>query len=90
MISLSTFIRPIHCLRDSKKYDDKYLHWISHDFTEISADFSTMQDDYFVLNVADEYGSFLENVFKTEFLTVLSKKFKDRTKQNLNIQFNDV
>lgn len=51
--------------------------------------FSTMQDDYFILNVQNDYGSLLENVFKTEFLTVLSKKYKERTGKELYIQFSD-
>ncbi|XP_059157051.1 unconventional myosin-Ie-like isoform X2 [Physella acuta] len=50
---------------------------------------STMQDDFFVLNVNNEYGSFLENVFKTEFLTVLAKKYKERTNREISIQFQD-
>ncbi|KAI8789436.1 unconventional myosin-Ie-like isoform X1 [Biomphalaria glabrata] len=50
---------------------------------------STMQDDFFILNVNNEYGSFLENVFKTEFLTVLSKKYKERTGKELRINFTD-
>ncbi|CAG5115369.1 unnamed protein product, partial [Candidula unifasciata] len=50
---------------------------------------STMQDDYFILNVQNDYGSLLENVFKTEFLTVLSKKYKERTGKELYIQFSD-
>lgn len=48
-----------------------------------------MQDDYFILNVQNDYGSLLENVFKTEFLTVLSKKYKERTGKELYIQFSD-
>ncbi|CAL1534478.1 unnamed protein product [Lymnaea stagnalis] len=50
---------------------------------------SPMQDDFFILNVNNEYGSFLENIFKTEFLTVLSKKYKERTGKELSITFSD-
>lgn len=50
---------------------------------------STMQDDFFLINVNNDYGSFLENVFKTEFLTVLSKKYKERTGRELTMRFQD-
>ncbi|GFN82452.1 hypothetical protein PoB_000895800 [Plakobranchus ocellatus] len=50
---------------------------------------STMQDDFFLINVHNDYGSFLENVFKTEFLTVLSKKYKERTSRELPMRFDD-
>ncbi|KAK7115759.1 unconventional myosin-Ie-like isoform X2 [Littorina saxatilis] len=50
---------------------------------------STHQDDFLVLHVAGEYDSFLETIFKTEFLTTLSKKFKEKTGKPLPLKFND-
>ncbi|CAB3408384.1 unnamed protein product [Caenorhabditis bovis] len=40
---------------------------------------SPYQDDFVVLNVADDYTSLLETPFKTEFCTALSKAYKERT-----------
>nr|XP_039262596.1 unconventional myosin-Ie-like isoform X1 [Styela clava] len=48
---------------------------------------STMQDDFFVLQVANEYDSLLESVFKTEFLHVLSKSYKAKTHSDLRLIF---
>ncbi|XP_071844159.1 unconventional myosin-Ie-like isoform X1 [Apostichopus japonicus] len=54
-----------------------------------SVSLSTLQDDFFVLHIANDYASLLESVFKTEFLTVLSKKFESTTGSKLNIQFSN-
>ncbi|XP_050400125.1 unconventional myosin-Ie isoform X2 [Patella vulgata] len=54
-----------------------------------SVSLSTLQDDFFILNVVNEYSSFLESVFKTEFLTVLSRKYKDRTGKTIPLNFSD-
>ena len=52
--------------------------------------FSTLQDNFFVVHVQNEYASCLESMFKTEFLTVLSKKYKDATGgQELHVEFTD-
>jgi myosin-1 len=50
---------------------------------------STHQDDLFVIHVTDEHASILESPFKTEFLTIFSRRFKDASKQALNIEFSD-
>lgn len=50
---------------------------------------STRQDDLLILHVKGTYDTLLESVFKTELLTVLQKKFKANTGQNLNLHFND-
>lgn len=50
--------------------------------------FSTRQDDFFILHEA-QYDSLLESNFKTEFLSLLSKRFEDVTKQKLMISFMD-
>ncbi|XP_054756570.2 unconventional myosin-Ie-like [Lytechinus pictus] len=54
-----------------------------------SVSLSTLQDDLFVLHVTEEYDSLLESVFKTEFLTVLDKKFQETLQQKLIVNFND-
>ncbi|XP_072166992.1 unconventional myosin-If-like [Diadema setosum] len=54
-----------------------------------SVSLSTLQDDMFVLHVAEEYDSLLESVFKTEFLTVLDKKFNETLQQKLVVNFSD-
>ena len=51
--------------------------------------FSTMQDDIFVLHVQNDYASVLESVFKTEFLTLLTKRYKDKTGKDLKLTFSD-
>ena len=48
-----------------------------------------MQDDFFLVNVHNDYSSFLESVFKTEFLTTLSKRYKEATGHPLSIHFSD-
>ena len=51
--------------------------------------FSTQQDDLFVLHVSGEYSSLLESVFKTEFLTTLSKRYEEANQRPLRIEFNN-
>lgn len=51
--------------------------------------FSTMADDLFVLHVQNDYASVLESVFKTEFLTLLTKRYKDKTGKDLRLTFSD-
>ena len=48
-----------------------------------------MQDDFFVLYVQNDYASVLESVFKTEFLLLLSKSYKEKTSKELRLQFSD-
>ncbi|KAK3585324.1 hypothetical protein CHS0354_040273 [Potamilus streckersoni] len=50
---------------------------------------STMQDDFFVLHIQNEYSSVLESIFKTEFLSTLCKRYKDKTGKDLKLQFSD-
>ncbi|VDN31702.1 unnamed protein product, partial [Cylicostephanus goldi] len=38
------------------------------------------KDDFMVIHVRESYSSLLETPFKTEFLTALSKHFKERTR----------
>ncbi|EDQ91894.1 uncharacterized protein MONBRDRAFT_31331 [Monosiga brevicollis MX1] len=50
---------------------------------------STRQDDFVVLHVDAEYDTPVEMVFKTEFLTLLDKKYRDVTNRTLSVQFAD-
>ncbi|XP_022110259.1 unconventional myosin-Ie-like isoform X1 [Acanthaster planci] len=54
-----------------------------------SVSLSTLQDDFFVLHVENDFSSLLESVFKTEFLTVLSKKYRDAVGRELQLDFRD-
>ncbi|XP_052276602.1 unconventional myosin-Ie-like isoform X2 [Dreissena polymorpha] len=51
--------------------------------------FSTMQDDLFVMNIQNDYASVLESIFKTEFLSLLTKRYKDKTGKELRLIFSD-
>ncbi|KHJ96578.1 SH3 domain protein, partial [Oesophagostomum dentatum] len=46
----------------------------------LSVGLSPYQDDFIVINVRENYTSLLETPFKTEFVTELSKHFKERTR----------
>lgn len=49
---------------------------------------STRQDDFFILQ-EDAADSFLESVFKTEFISLLSKRFEEATRRVLPLTFSD-
>ncbi|MEQ2178616.1 hypothetical protein GOODEAATRI_015909 [Goodea atripinnis] len=50
--------------------------------------FSSRQDDFFILHEA-QYDSLLESNFKTEFLSLLSKRYEEVTHRKLTISFSD-
>ncbi|XP_019861454.1 PREDICTED: unconventional myosin-Ie-like, partial [Amphimedon queenslandica] len=50
---------------------------------------SPLQNDFFVIHVANDFDSVLESVLKTEFLTLLSEKYKHLTQNQLKFQFNN-
>ncbi|XP_051484036.1 unconventional myosin-Ie isoform X2 [Apus apus] len=54
----------------------------------LSVSLSTMQDDIFILH-EQEYDSFLESVFKTEFLSLLSKRYEEKTQRKLPLKFSN-
>uniref|UniRef100_A0A672V9G2 Myosin IE n=1 Tax=Strigops habroptila TaxID=2489341 RepID=A0A672V9G2_STRHB len=54
----------------------------------LSVSLSTMQDDIFILH-EQEYDSLLESVFKTEFLSLLSKRYEEKTQRNLPLKFSN-
>ncbi|MBN3282750.1 MYO1F protein, partial [Polyodon spathula] len=49
---------------------------------------SMRQDDFFVIH-EEQYDSLLESMFKTEFLSLLCKRFEEQTKSKLNLNFSD-
>ncbi|XP_062411567.1 unconventional myosin-If [Sardina pilchardus] len=49
---------------------------------------STRQDDFFIIHEA-QYDSLLESNFKTEFLSLLCKRYEETTKSKLSLSFND-
>lgn len=50
--------------------------------------FSTMQDDFMILH-EQEYDSLLECVFKTEFISLLARRFEEKTQRKLPLKFNN-
>ncbi|XP_075464143.1 unconventional myosin-Ie-like isoform X2 [Ascaphus truei] len=49
---------------------------------------STLQDDFLIVHEA-QYDSVLECVFKTEFLSLLYKRYEERTQSKLPLRFNN-
>uniref|UniRef100_A0A3P9NT93 Osteoclast-stimulating factor 1 n=1 Tax=Poecilia reticulata TaxID=8081 RepID=A0A3P9NT93_POERE len=49
---------------------------------------SSRQDDFFILHEA-QYDSLLESNFKTEFLSLLSKRYEEVTQRKMTISFSD-
>ncbi|XP_066512615.1 unconventional myosin-Ie-like [Hoplias malabaricus] len=47
---------------------------------------STMQDDFLILH-EQEYDSLLECVFKTEFISLLARRFEEKTQRKLPLKF---
>uniref|UniRef100_A0A6Q2Z674 Osteoclast-stimulating factor 1 n=1 Tax=Esox lucius TaxID=8010 RepID=A0A6Q2Z674_ESOLU len=53
-----------------------------------SVSLSMRQDDFFILHEA-QYDSLLESNFKTEFLSLLCKRYEEMTKNKLSLSFSD-
>ncbi|XP_053559787.1 unconventional myosin-Ie [Bombina bombina] len=53
-----------------------------------SVSMSTLQDDFLIVHES-QYDSVLESVFKTEFLSLLYKRFEERTQKKLPLKFNN-
>lgn len=49
---------------------------------------STMQDDFVILH-EQEYDSLLECVFKTEFISLLARRFEEKTQRKLPLKFSN-
>ncbi|XP_043675686.1 unconventional myosin-Ie-like [Vespula pensylvanica] len=59
-------------------------------FDQIShVSLSTLQDDFVVIHTKEDYASLLELVFKTEFLSLFSKKYMEEVGHALIIRFNN-
>uniref|UniRef100_A0A8C5R4E2 Myosin IE n=1 Tax=Leptobrachium leishanense TaxID=445787 RepID=A0A8C5R4E2_9ANUR len=52
----------------------------------LSVSLSCLQDDFIILHEA-QYDSVLETVFKTEFLSLLFKRYEERTQKKLPVDF---
>ncbi|OCT89536.1 unconventional myosin-Ie [Xenopus laevis] len=55
----------------------------------LSISLSTLQDDFLILH-EQEYDSLLESLFKTEFVSLLSKHFEEKTQRKLPLKFNNI
>ncbi|KAM4677868.1 unconventional myosin-Ie [Discoglossus pictus] len=54
----------------------------------LSVSLSSLQDDFFILH-EQEYDSLLESLFKTEFISLLSKHYEEKTQRKLPLKFNN-
>ncbi|XP_070691108.1 myosin IEb [Pempheris klunzingeri] len=54
-----------------------------------SVSLSTLQDDIFIVH-EEEYDSVLQSVFKTEFLSLLVKRYQEKTQRKLPLKFNNL
>ncbi|KAF7668880.1 hypothetical protein LDENG_00278050 [Lucifuga dentata] len=54
----------------------------------LAASLSTMQDDFIILH-EQEYDSLLECVFKTEFLSLLARRYEEKTQRKLPLKFSN-
>uniref|UniRef100_UPI00398F46B6 myosin IEb n=1 Tax=Pristiophorus japonicus TaxID=55135 RepID=UPI00398F46B6 len=52
-----------------------------------SVSLSTTQDDFIIVH-EPQYDSVFESTFKTEFLSLLCKRFEERTQKKLHVKFN--
>ncbi|XP_053174521.1 unconventional myosin-Ie isoform X1 [Scomber japonicus] len=54
----------------------------------LAVSLSTMQDDFLILH-EQEYDSLLECVFKTEFISLLARRFEEKTQRKLPLKFSN-
>uniref|UniRef100_A0A7N8XFX6 Osteoclast-stimulating factor 1 n=1 Tax=Mastacembelus armatus TaxID=205130 RepID=A0A7N8XFX6_9TELE len=54
-----------------------------------SVSLSTLQDDFFIIH-EEAYDSVLHSIFKTEFLSLLVKRYQDKTQKKLPLKFNNL
>lgn len=60
------------------------------DFENIShVSLSTLQDDFLILHMKEDYDSFLEMMFKTEFLLLLNKKYQAQLGRDITVKFSN-
>lgn len=58
-------------------------------FLPVCLSVSTLQDDFFIIH-EEEYDSVLQSVFKTEFLSLLVKRYQEKTQKKLPLKFNNL
>jgi len=49
----------------------------------------SLQDDFLILHIKGDYDSFLEMMFKTEFLLLLNKKYQAQLGRDVTIKFSN-
>lgn len=76
------------CLTEFKKPSEKRMGKQKCNFSFLSNLCSTMQDDIFILH-EQEYDSLLESIFKTEFLSLLAKRYEEKTQKQLPLKFSN-
>ncbi|MBN3300010.1 MYO1E protein, partial [Amia calva] len=54
-----------------------------------SVSLSTLQDDFFIVH-EEQYDSVLQSTFKTEFLSLLYKRYEERCQRKLPLKFNNL
>uniref|UniRef100_A0A8C5I2D8 Osteoclast-stimulating factor 1 n=1 Tax=Gouania willdenowi TaxID=441366 RepID=A0A8C5I2D8_GOUWI len=54
----------------------------------LAVSLSTLQDDFMILH-EQEYDSLLECIFKTEFISLLARRFEEKTRRKLPLKFNN-
>ncbi|KAK2909606.1 myosin IEb isoform X1 [Channa argus] len=54
-----------------------------------SVSLSTLQDDFFIIH-EEAYDSVLQSVFKTEFLSLLVKRYHEKSQRKLPLKFNNL
>ncbi|XP_075934512.1 myosin IEb [Anarhichas minor] len=54
-----------------------------------SVSLSALQDDFFIVH-EEEYDSVLQSIFKTEFLSLLVKRYQEKTEKKLPLKFNNL
>ncbi|XP_036394223.1 myosin IEb [Megalops cyprinoides] len=54
-----------------------------------SVSLSTLQDDFFIIH-EEHYDSVLQCIFKTEFLSLLYKRYEEKTQKKLPLKFNNL
>ncbi|XP_053720613.1 unconventional myosin-Ie isoform X3 [Synchiropus splendidus] len=54
----------------------------------LSVSLSTLQDDFLIIH-EHEYDSLLECVFKTEFISLLARRFEEKTQRKLPLKFSN-
>ncbi|XP_040017912.1 unconventional myosin-Ie isoform X1 [Gasterosteus aculeatus] len=54
----------------------------------LAVSLSTMQDDFMIMH-EQEYDSLLDCVFKTEFISLLARRFEERTQRKLPLKFSN-